>query len=88
LWTAPHTPIFAALGLAILFNVMLVLRFGYLYGMGQGRHLFPLLYPIALLLAWGLKFIPATNATVHVTGFWITYAVTFEAFSCSRFPTS
>jgi len=85
-WALPNSSICVAVGFAILVNVMLVLRLGYLYGMGQGRHLFPLLYPIALVLAWGLKGIPASNAPVHVVGFWITYALTFEAFSLSRFP--
>jgi hypothetical protein len=79
-------PLLAALVVAILINVLLVLRLGYLYGMGQGRHLFPLLYPIALLLSWGLSSIPARNATVHVVGFWVVYAIAFEAFSLSRFP--
>jgi len=84
-WLLPRSSIYAGLGFAILVNVMLVLRLGYLYGMGQGRHLFPLLFPIALLLTWGLKFIPGNNAPVHVVGFWITYAIGFEAFSLSRF---
>jgi len=82
----PGAPVYAALGLAVLVNVILVLRFGYLYGMGQGRHLFPLLYPIALLLAWGLKSILANNPAVNMVGFWATYALTFAAFSLSRFP--
>jgi hypothetical protein len=86
-WPLPNGSIWVAVGIAILVNVILVLRLGYLYGMGQGRHLFPLLYPIALLLAWGLKGIPASNAPVNLAGFWITYAVAFEAFSLSRFPT-
>jgi 4-amino-4-deoxy-L-arabinose transferase-like glycosyltransferase len=84
-WSLPQSPVYAALGLAILVNLILVLRFGYLYGMGQGRHLFPLLYPIALVLALGLRSIPASNALVHVVGFWIAYALSFEAFSLCRF---
>lgn len=79
-------PVLAALAVAVLVNVLLVLRFGYFYGMGQGRHLFPLLYPIGLFLAWGLRSIPASNAAAHVTGFWVTYALSFEAFSLCRFP--
>jgi len=82
----PRAPVLVALGFAVMLNVILVLRFGYLYGMGQGRHLFPLLYPIVLLLAWGLKSIPANNPSVHAVGFWATYALTFEAFSLARFP--
>lgn len=83
---ATTPPVLAALALAVLVNVLLVLRFGYLYGMGQGRHLFPLLYPIALGLAWGLKSIPSHHPTVHMVGFWVTYALSFEAFSLCRFP--
>jgi 4-amino-4-deoxy-L-arabinose transferase-like glycosyltransferase len=81
-----HAPLLAALGFALLVNVGLVLRFGYLYGMGQGRHLFPLLYPIALVLAVGLRFVPARNPAVPVIGFWITYTLAFTAFSLCRFP--
>jgi 4-amino-4-deoxy-L-arabinose transferase-like glycosyltransferase len=81
-----HAPLLAALGFAVLVNVVLVLRFGYLYGMGQGRHLFPLLYPIALLLATGLRYVPARSPAVQATGFWITYALAFTAFSLCRFP--
>lgn len=81
-----HAPVLAALSFAVIVNVVLVLRFGYLYGMGQGRHLFALLYPIALLMAWGLKGIPSGNPLIHTVGFWITYAASFMAFSLSRFP--
>ncbi|HEX5218951.1 MAG TPA: hypothetical protein VFZ59_05240 [Verrucomicrobiae bacterium] len=83
----PMSSVYAAIGVAILVNVILVLRFGYLYGMGHGRELFPLLYPIAILLAWGVKFIPARNPSLHVVGFWITYTLGFEAFSLARFAT-
>lgn len=86
LTAAKHGALFVALTVAIVINMVLVLRLGYLYGMGQGRHLFALLYPIALLLAWGLKSIPSHNALVHLTGFWMTYATAFEAFSLCRFP--
>lgn len=82
----PLAPVLAALAVAVLVNVILVLRFGYLYGMGQGRHLFPLLYPIALLLAWGLNSILTSNRALNVVGFWATYALAFAAFSLSQFP--
>jgi 4-amino-4-deoxy-L-arabinose transferase-like glycosyltransferase len=83
---AANRPVLAAFLLAILVNVALVLRFGYLMGMGQGRHLFPLLVPIALILAAGLRSIPLRNLQLHTVGFWTTYAVAFVVFSLSRFP--
>lgn len=83
---SPNALITAALALAVLINLVLVLRLGYFYGMGQGRHLFALLYPIALLLAVGLRFVPARNPAIHLAGFWITYALAFQAFSLSQFP--
>jgi len=83
---AANAPVVVALSFAVLVNVMLVLRLGYLYGMGQGRHLFPLLYPIALGLAWGLRSIPGNNPSIQLVGFWMTYALSFEAFSLCRFP--
>jgi len=86
LLTAANAPVVVALSFAVLLNVILVLRLGYLYGMGQGRHLFPLLYPIALGLAWGLRSIPGNHPSVQVVGFWVTYALAFEAFSLCRFP--
>lgn len=86
-WLATaQAPLLAALGVAILINVILVLRLGVLYGMGQGRHLFALLYPIALFLACGLKAIPSQRPEIPLVGFWITYAIAFETFSLCRFP--
>jgi 4-amino-4-deoxy-L-arabinose transferase-like glycosyltransferase len=86
LWILPAAPVFSAFGLAVLVNVILVLRFGYLYGMGQGRHLFPLLFPIGLLLAAGMRSIPVRQPSIHLAGFWITYALAFQAFSLCHFP--
>jgi len=86
-WLATdRAPLLVALGVAVLINVLLVLRLGYLYGMGQGRHLFPLLLPIALFLAHGLKSIPAHRPEIPLIGFWITYALAFETFSLCCFP--
>jgi 4-amino-4-deoxy-L-arabinose transferase-like glycosyltransferase len=79
-------PLLAALLLAVIVNVVLVLRFGYLTGMGQGRHLFVLLHPIALMLALGSRASPFQNSIARVMGFWIIYAVTFVVFSLCRFP--
>lgn len=68
--------------------VALVLRFGMLYGMGQGRHLFPYLLPISLILAGGFKgygFSATESAAVHPAGFLGTYALAFTAFNLCIF---
>lgn len=75
-----------AMLVAIVITVGLVVRFGYQFGMGQGRHLFPLLCPIALLLAVWLRRLPAKKLEVQAAGFWITYAASFAVFSLCRFP--
>lgn len=82
----PHFPVFAALGIAVAINACLVLRFGYVTGMGQGRHLFGLLFPIALGLAIGSRSLALQNTAARVAGFWITYSVGFTVFSLCRFP--
>lgn len=79
-------PLLGAFLLALGFNLLLVLRFGYLFGMGQGRHLFPLLYPTALVLAAGWRKLPVKALGLWATGFWVIYAVSFTLFSLSRFP--
>jgi len=71
---------------AILVNVLLVLRLGYSFGMGQGRHLFALLYPIALFLACRWRTFPVKNLEPYTTGIWILYALGFLVFSLWRFP--
>ena len=76
----------AALIVAVLVNLGLVLRFGYLFGMGQGRHLFPVLFPISLALAWGLRPLPIKYPAVQAAGFWVAYAVGFTVYSLQRFP--
>ena len=75
--------------LSILINAALVLRFGVLYGQAQGRFLFPLLLPIALLLGTGLRalqLLPAHRARVHLAGIQIVYLVSFTAYSLGAFP--
>ena len=67
-------------------NLLLVLRLGYLFGMGQGRHLFHLLYPVALFMAARWRAFPVKNLEPYTTGLWITYALTFLLFSLWRFP--
>ena len=83
---AENKPPLIAMLVAVLITVGLVLRFGYQFGMGQGRHLFPLLCPIALFLAAWLRRLPVKNLEVHAAGFWITYAASFAVFSLCRFP--
>lgn len=82
----PSGAMLAALFAALLVNLALVLRFGYQFGMGQGRHLFGLLFPIGLLLAWGLRPLPLPRPAVQAVGFWVAYVVTFTAYSLHRFP--
>lgn len=81
-----NLPLLTAFLLGVSINVLLVLRFGYLLGMGQGRHLFPLLFPIALVLGSWLRPIALKKLEVHAVGCWILYAVTFAAYSLARFP--
>jgi len=82
----PQFPLLAALMIGFAINVILVLRWGYETGMGQGRHLFVLLFPIALVLALGSRSLALQNSYARVAGFWITYAVGFVIFSLCRFP--
>lgn len=81
-----NQPLLLALWLGVAVNVLLVLRFGYLFGMGQGRHLFPLLLPIGLALGSWARSLSARNWEVHLTGGWIVYALTFAAYSLTKFP--
>jgi 4-amino-4-deoxy-L-arabinose transferase-like glycosyltransferase len=82
----PSGTMMGVLFVTLLVAVFLVLRFGYLSTMGQGRHLFPVLLPIGLMLAAGLRSLPLKRPELQATGFWVAYAVTFLAFSLSRFP--
>ena len=66
-----HSPLFTALAIAVMGNVVLVLYFGYQTGMGQGRHLFGLLFPIALILACGSRSLAFQNSFLRAAGFWI-----------------
>ncbi len=75
-----------ASALAILINLVLILIL--LYHQGQGRYLFPLLIPIALLMAVGLRVFPASgaaNSRIHVSAFFITYVLSFICFSLAVF---
>jgi hypothetical protein len=80
-----------AMILATSVNVLLVLRFGVLYGQGQGRFLFPLLLPITLLLGVGMRayrVLSENQARLHLAGMQITYLVSFTAYSLAVFPRS
>ncbi len=83
---AENKPLLISMLVAIVITVGLVLRFGYQFGMGQGRHLFPLLCPISLFLAAWLRRLPVKKLEIHAAGFWITYAASFAVFSLCRFP--
>jgi 4-amino-4-deoxy-L-arabinose transferase-like glycosyltransferase len=77
-----------ASALAVLINYLLVIRFGLLHFQGQGRFFFPLLVPLSLLMAIGLRMYSATDsekARIHLTGAFITYAMSFTSFSLSMF---
>jgi 4-amino-4-deoxy-L-arabinose transferase-like glycosyltransferase len=82
----PNTLI--VLALTILVNLSLVFRFGMLYAQWQGRFLFPLLAPISLLLAIGLRVFPVfdlKSSRVHLVGFFVTYVVSFTFYSLAMF---
>ncbi len=81
-----NRPLLLAMRIGVFINLLLVLRFGYLFGMGQGRHLFPVLFPIALLLGNWLRSLNVKKLEVHIAGCWILYAVTFAAYSLACFP--
>lgn len=86
LQSGQNQPLLIAMWIGLFVNAFLVLRFGYLFGMGQGRHLFPLLFPIALILGNYLRPFAVKKLEVHTAGCWILYALTFAAFSLARFP--
>jgi hypothetical protein len=84
-----NSNIIIASALAVLINVILVFRFEILYGQGQGRFLFPLLIPISLLMGMGLKMFSISdtkNSPIHLTGFFITYVMSFVCLSIAMFP--
>jgi 4-amino-4-deoxy-L-arabinose transferase-like glycosyltransferase len=67
-------------------TILLVVRFGYQFGMGQGRHLFPVLFPIAVLLAARVRKFPVPHLEYFTAACWVIYAVAFLIFSLIRFP--
>jgi len=81
-----NRPYLAGAWVAVAVILVLVIRFGYLSGMGQGRYLFPVLYPIALLLAARWRTFPLKHPEILTVGIWVIYAVGFTVFSVLRFP--
>ena len=78
-----------ARALAIAVNVALVFRFGMLYAQGQGRFLFPMLIPISLLMAIGIRMLGITrlsrNAHLFPTAFFLAYLLSFISHSSKIF---
>ncbi len=83
----PEKKLIITLLLSIALNFFIVLRFGVLYSQGQGRHIYPLLIPIAVLLALGIQQLPITKfwkkAHIHLSGFLICYLLAYTGFSLS-----
>jgi hypothetical protein len=69
----------------VVVNLILVLRFGLLYGQAQGRLLFPSLIPISLFLALGIRQLVILKVSrapqVHAAGFFIVYLLSFVCYS-------
>lgn len=76
-------------GLAIVVNIILTFRFGILYNQGQGRFLFPMLIPISLLMAIGIKLLGISkhlkDVHIHTAGFFIVYVLAFTGHSLDFF---
>lgn len=77
-----------AMALTIIVNVVLVLRFGLLYDQGQGRFLYPMLVPIAICMAGGIRAIGGgRKAYIYAIGFLASYLLAFTGFSLAVFYT-
>ncbi|MBA3755411.1 MAG: hypothetical protein H0X02_03945 [Nitrosomonas sp.] len=77
-----NTNVIIASAFAVLINLLLI--FVMLYKQGVGRYLFPLLIPISLLMAIGLRIYSVSDSEdsrIHLTGFFITYALSFTCFT-------
>lgn len=79
----------AAMLATIVLNIVLVARFGYLYNQGQGRFLFPMLIPIAVLMALGIQQLAPRAQHERLPGllgaFFSTYVLSFTAYSLAVF---
>lgn len=81
--STPRGPFLAACAVGVIANLALVVRFGLLYAQGQGRLLFPMLIPLALFFAMGLRGLQLErlpHARVHVAGLFTIYALVFTGF--------
>jgi len=83
------TAFLTASALAIVANIALVFRFAVLYSQGQGRFLFPMLIPISLLMAIGLKMLGITrlsrNAHLFPVAFFLAYLLSFMSHTSKIF---
>jgi 4-amino-4-deoxy-L-arabinose transferase-like glycosyltransferase len=80
--------IILALALAMVFNVILVFRFGLLYGQGQGRFLFPLLIPVSLFMGAGLRMLSVfdkESSPIFPASFFVIYSTSFMFHSLAMF---
>jgi hypothetical protein len=84
-----NSSLLIGMAFAIAVNVVLVMRFGMLYAQAQGRFLFPMLIPISVLLAMGIRWLAvgrsSTLGHIHVVGFFVTYVLSFTGFSIGMF---
>ncbi len=79
-------PFMQGMAWAIGVNLLLVTRFALMYEQGQGRFLFPLLVPLAILIGAGVSSWRRDDKAAHVAGFFSAYALSFVAYSLATFP--
>jgi 4-amino-4-deoxy-L-arabinose transferase-like glycosyltransferase len=65
-----------AVGVAVL----LLVRFGIYFGQSSGRYLYPLLFPIAVLLSVGLRVYSLPNGRAAIALGFVTYAICFVSY--------
>ncbi len=85
---ADYQGIILSLWLAVVVDIILIFRFGILYGQSQGRFLFPLLVPISLWLALSIKSLfrfKNDSISIHIVGIFSLYSVLFMIYSLSNF---
>lgn len=82
------SPLYIASFLATVAQIVLVYRFNYQYGAGQGRFLFLLLFPISLILGRVIctfKWTENQKAPFYIASLFFTYAATFTIYSIAQF---
>jgi hypothetical protein len=79
-------PYLVAMMVAIGVNMALVMRFGLLYFQPQGRFLFPMLVPLALLMGLGVRQWHKRDSAAHLAGFFLAYSCSFVGYSLATFP--